>query len=271
MAEQRGSATAAALLSTKPAHADSEIEFLTRLGTGDLLRGALIKLLEARPDDQLGFLADHFKNQLQEKDAVNGAPGGQVEQRLLGQACWHLGLVNHSQRSAFNNNVTIAYHLLSSNNAMKKRGLKGKLYTALLSEIGKRGTATETSKAFLLKKIQCQDHVAVPFEVFRHGVLTCFVFEDYVCKSRLLFQSILQSTKASRGLCHAILGTLQDALEATDCHNPARYLEASSQISPCRLAQAMDQAQASDGLLMTEEEFLNEAAMMFISRVKSVS
>ena len=87
----------------------------------------------------------------------------------------------------------------------------------------------------------------------------------------------------------AVLGTLKEALETSQgcdancCVNAnnsclvanvkaIRYLKASANISPCKLAQAMSGAQLrGPGGAMDAKEFENAAAELFITRVKVVS
>lgn len=91
----------------KTSKSESDREFLSQAGVGELLRGALLKMVEARSDDPIGFLADHFCNlaSVTERGAAGCADGGQVtngpqEQQHLNRALWHLRLAHHSQRSA---------------------------------------------------------------------------------------------------------------------------------------------------------------------------
>lgn len=98
----------------KPTKSDNDKEFLSQAGVGLLLRGAILKLVEARSDDPIGFLADHFCH-LASASEIGGAAagcgdadrptssplstGGALEQQHLNRALWHLRLVHHSQRS----------------------------------------------------------------------------------------------------------------------------------------------------------------------------
>lgn len=100
MAEKRRSN----LKSTK---AESDEEFLCQAGVSALLTGALLKLVEARPEDPIGFLAEHFTNEASETDSgAGGFDGGDgetkyqeaLEEQQLNKALWHLSLAHHSQR-----------------------------------------------------------------------------------------------------------------------------------------------------------------------------
>ena len=96
---------------------DSDREFLTQAGVGDLLRGAILKMVEARSDDPIGFLADHFCNLASvtesstagcgDEEQLNTGPVSACaqEQQHLNRALWHLRLAHHSQRSGLSLSV----------------------------------------------------------------------------------------------------------------------------------------------------------------------
>ncbi|XP_041827988.1 tubulin polyglutamylase complex subunit 1 [Melanotaenia boesemani] len=308
----------------KAMKSDSDREFLTQAGVGDLLRGAILKMVEARSDDPIGFLADHFCNLASvtesstagcgDEEQLNTGPmsAGAQEQQHLNRALWHLRLAHHSQRSAFSNNVRVAYDLLnytaaqrqesevsdgpdgSSANSPTGGGVRGGLYTQTLECLCSEGGVPASTSAPLLRRLHCQDHEAVPYDVFRHGVLTCAVFSDYIRQAQRLYAEVCcpDEGPASRALCLAVLGTLKEALETSQgcdancCANAntkanscpeanvkaIRYLEASAKISPYKLAQAMAGAETrGPGGNMDAKEFENAAAELFITRVKIVS
>lgn len=173
-------------------------------------------------------------------------------------------------------------------------GVKGGLYTQTLQCLCSEGGVPASTSAPLLQRLHCQDHEAVPYDVFRHGVLTCAVFSDYIRQAQRLYAEVCcpDEGPASRALCLAVLGTLKEALETSQgcdancCINAStkanscleanvkaiRYLEASAKISPYKLAQAMSGAQTrGPGGNMDAKEFENAAADLFITRVKVVS
>lgn len=213
-------------------------------------------------------------------------------------------------RSAFSNNVLVAYDLLSHMGPQSRAGgvpegpegsctdspagggVKGGLYTQALQCLCSEGGVPASTSAPLLQRLHCQDHEAVPYDVFRHGVLTCAVFSDYIRQAQRLYAEVCcpDAGPASRALCLAVLGTLQEALETSQGSdsrvnanakvNPCleanmkavRYLEASAKISPYKLGQAMAGAQTQgQGGNMDAKEFENAAAELFITRVKVVS
>uniref|UniRef100_A0A8D3CZF7 Tubulin polyglutamylase complex subunit 1-like C-terminal domain-containing protein n=1 Tax=Scophthalmus maximus TaxID=52904 RepID=A0A8D3CZF7_SCOMX len=267
---------------------DSDREFLSQAGLGELLRGAILKMVEARSDDPIGFLADHFCNLAAttergtagcgdaDQQLSNGPPSASAqEQQHLNRALWHLRLAHHSQRSAFSNNVCVAYDLLNLTGPHRHPGgVRGGLYTQTLECLCSEGGVPASTFAPLLRRLHCQDHEAVPYEVFRHGVLTCAVFSDYIRQAQRLYAEVCcpDDGPASRALSLAVLGTLKEALETSQGCEAICYLKASSKISPCKLAQAMSGAQArGPGGNMDAKEFENAAAELFITRVKVVS
>ena len=84
------------------ATAESEEDFLRQVGVTEMLRAALLKVLEARPEEPIAFLAHYFENMGLRSPANGGAgePPGQLllQQQRLGRALWHLRLAHHSQR-----------------------------------------------------------------------------------------------------------------------------------------------------------------------------
>nr|XP_012601354.1 tubulin polyglutamylase complex subunit 1 isoform X3 [Microcebus murinus] len=178
-------------------------------------------------------------------------------------------------RTAFNNNVGVAYECLSASGRKKKPGLDGRTYGELLKRICRDGEAPEEVVAPLLRKIQCRDHEAVPLDVFRAGMLTCFVLLEFVARAGALFQ-LLEGPAvavADRRVGQAVLDTLEGALQASDnSAAPACYLEAGSRLGPDSLALAMDRAMSGrrPSTPMTREEFLEKAAALFIAKVKPV-
>ncbi|XP_057714654.1 tubulin polyglutamylase complex subunit 1 [Corythoichthys intestinalis] len=290
---------------TKASGPGTDREFLSQAGIGELLRGAVLKMVEARPDDPIGFLADHFgslaaavvengcddQKEPCQVDGLSGeGAGGARAQQRLNRALWHLRLAHHSQRSAFGNNIRVAYDLLSATGPFQHAGdgsptgasgggVRGGLYTQTLRCLCGEGGVPASTSAPLLCRLHCHDHEAVPYGVFRHGVLTCAVFSDYIRLAQRLYAQVCRPDEgpASRAPCLAVLGALRQALETShDADNPSvqalRRLEASAKMSPHQLACAMTDAQTRDPAgHMDAKEFENAAAELFIARVKVVS
>uniref|UniRef100_A0A8C4F6C2 Tubulin polyglutamylase complex subunit 1-like C-terminal domain-containing protein n=1 Tax=Dicentrarchus labrax TaxID=13489 RepID=A0A8C4F6C2_DICLA len=289
--KRRSGATPPGMPEGKATKSDSDREFLSQAGVGELLRGAILKMVEARSDDPIGFLADHFCHLASvtetgtagcsDGDQLNGPmSAGAQEQQHLNRALWHLRLAHHSQRSAFSNNVRVAYDLLNLTGPCRRSaevpegGVRGGLYTQTLQCLCSEGGVPASTSAPLLRRLHCQDHEAVPYDVFRHGVLTCAVFSDYIRQAQRLYAEVCcpDEGPASRALCLAVLGTLKEALETSQGCDAIRYLEASAKISPYKLAQAIAGAQTrGPGGDMDAKEFENAAAELFITRVKVLS
>ncbi|XP_069783911.1 tubulin polyglutamylase complex subunit 1 [Narcine bancroftii] len=234
------------------------------------LREALFQVLENRPEDPVSFLGEYFQRLVEsarEGAAEKSAPRPKEEQ--VSCALKQL-LLSHYSRPAFSRNTALAFHILSCPaNKRKKPGLKGRIYTELLRQIcGGAGI----SSCSLIRKLQCWDHEAVPFSVFRHGVLTCFIFLDFVKISRRLFEVVAESGEASRTVCQALLDALQDALNVSKSASGPGCLDAALKLSPNQLGQTMEQAMRlrknETSPPMTQEEFTMLTAPFFIQRVK---
>ncbi|XP_034278566.1 tubulin polyglutamylase complex subunit 1 [Pantherophis guttatus] len=256
---------------------EGEAEFLLQSGVTDMVREALLKVLEARPEKPVDFLAGYFEKLTQSSpEAATEAlsDGGDPQRQLcLDRALWYLGLAHHSHRTAFNNNVHSAYDALSAKGKGKKPGVDGKTYSELLRLLcQERGASDETLQP-LLQKVSCRDHEVVPFDIFRYGVLTCLILLEFLTKADGLYDALDDgSGAADKRVCTAVLGTLEDALHITDVSPPIRCLEAGSKLRPDCLAMAMDQAllERKASAAMKKDEFLKRASSIFVTRVKSV-
>ncbi|XP_043076585.1 tubulin polyglutamylase complex subunit 1 [Puntigrus tetrazona] len=272
MAEKRRAGDVIAADAKSP-KADADAEFVCQPEVGALLGGALLELLRSRPDDPVGFLAEHFAHLSAE--AEDGAP----EPRSVSRALWVLSLAHHSHRSAFNSNVRVAFELLASGGGGGGGGggVRGRLYSEVLRSLCSEGGLSLSTAAPLLRRVQSHDYERVPFQLFRQGVLTCAVFADYIRKSQCLYAAVASAPDrpAQRTLCQAVLSTLREALDTADRSDAARYLEASAKISPAKVAQAMAEVhppgQRRDGPTMDAQEFEDAAAALFIARVRTVT
>ncbi|XP_044140422.1 tubulin polyglutamylase complex subunit 1 [Bufo gargarizans] len=250
----------------------SEADFLAQAGVRDVLRMAVLKLLEARPEDPVLFLADYFKKMGAGGSKIGDRGSHIAGQQRLAHALWYLKLAHHSQRAAFNNNLTNAYDCLSAGGRKRKPGLNGKAYSEVLARICQEGDLPTDITSALLKKIQCRDHEAVPFDVFRYGVLTCFVLVEFMSKADTLFNILDGDNQSDQSVCQAVLDTLEEALTASDLAVPASYLEAGSKLGPDCLAIAMDRAfqNRKPGIPMGRGDFMKEACLLFLDKVKPV-
>lgn len=108
--KRRSGATPPGMPESSVAKSATDKEFLSQTGVGELLRGAILKMVEARSDDPIGFLADHFCHLASVSESSGGTAGGcgdvdhpssspgAQEQQRMNRALWHLRLAHHSQR-----------------------------------------------------------------------------------------------------------------------------------------------------------------------------
>ncbi|XP_063146959.1 tubulin polyglutamylase complex subunit 1 [Candoia aspera] len=258
--------------------AESEAEFLLQSGVTDMLREALLKVLEARPEKPVDFLAGYFEKLMQSSpeaatEALSDA-GDPQRQLCLDRALWYLGLAHHSHRTAFNNNVHSAYESLGVGGKCKKPGVDGKIYSELLRLLCQDRGASEETVQPLLQKVSCRDHEAVPFDIFRYGALTCLILLEFLAKADSLYDALDgASGDADRRVCAAVLETLEEALHGADVSPPTRYLEAGAKLRPDCLAVVMDRALAERkaGVAMKKAEFLKRASAIFVAKVKPIN
>ncbi|XP_064031112.1 tubulin polyglutamylase complex subunit 1 [Pogoniulus pusillus] len=249
----------------------SEAEFLLRAGVTAMVREALLKVLEARPEEPVSFLADYFERLVLGSAEAAAEPPGQPQR--LARALWYVRLAHHSHRTAFDSNAGAAYEVLGAGGRRRRAGVDGRLYSELLRRICQHGAAPAEAAAALLGRVRCRDHEAVPFDVFRYGVLTCFVLLEFAAKADALYGVLDGGSGAADGrVCRAVLRALEDALRVSHFSIPSRYLEAGSKLRPDGLALAMDQAlqERKVGPSMSREEFLSKATALFVAKVKPV-
>ncbi|NXD85909.1 TPGS1 polyglutamylase, partial [Halcyon senegalensis] len=251
---------------------EAEAEFLLRAGVTAMVREALLKVLEARPEEPVSFLADYFER------LVLGSPEAATAElpghpQRLARALWYVRLAHHSHRTAFDSNAGAAYEVLGAGGRRRKSGVDGRLYSELLRRICQHGAAPAEASSALLGRVRCRDHEAVPFDVFRYGVLTCFVLLEFAAKADALFGVLDGGGGTADGrVCRAVLRALEDALSTGQFGVPSRYLEAGSKLGPDGLALAMERAlqERKLGPSMSREEFLRKATALFVAKVKPV-
>ncbi|NWY05100.1 TPGS1 polyglutamylase, partial [Nothoprocta ornata] len=254
---------------------EGEAEFLLQAGVSAMVREALLKVLEARPEEPVAFLADYFeKLELSGAGGEAGAEPPGLPQRLA-RALWYVRLAHHSHsRPAFSSNVALAYECLSGGGRRRRAGLDGRLFSELLRRVCRPGPAPAEAVSALLRKVQCREHEAVPLDVFRYGVLSCAVLREFAAKAGALYDALGGGGggPADKRLCQAVLRALEEALADGDLPPPARYLAAGAKLGPDGLALAMERALRERKLsaAMSREEFLRKAAALFVAKVKAV-
>ncbi|XP_067871867.1 tubulin polyglutamylase complex subunit 1-like [Heterodontus francisci] len=212
-------------------------------------------------------------NRLVSKVKAQGIKGQEKpeDEELVPRALKQL-LLCHYSRPAFSRNLASAFQILSCPIGKKKKpGLKGRAYTELLRQIC---GGAHLSSCSLIQKLQCWDHEAVSFGVFRHGVLSCFIFLEFVKISGRLFDVVADSDEADRTVCQVLLDALKDAVSIGNSSSAIRYLDAGSKLAPNQLGQAMERAvrlrQNESIPSISKEEFTLLAAPLFIEKVKPI-
>ena len=233
-------------------------QFLERSNASLYIRDVLTKIVENRPDNPVGFLADYFQNL--------GAQKGSVS-----RACQQIRLTSHS-KPAFHNNVVLAYEILGESRNPPTRGIDGKLYTELVTELvtGLRQVIREK----LLKKIHCRDHEVVVFDVFRSSVLACVILEEFLAEAESLFKALdfHGQGKVEHALCDAVLLELKATVASTSKQDPVALLQTAHALAPgclvSKLATVAESRSSKGRPLMTNDDFLVAATDAYLAAVK---
>lgn len=221
------------------------------------MKDALGKIIANRPEDPITFLADYF-------DSIDDNTS------LVHRADQVLKMTHHS-RPLFESNVRLAYDTLSKNKVGKKVfGVNGTVYGDLLIVLCRNMPEAVMNK--LLQKIECSPHEAVPFDVFKSGVFTCCVLQDYVKLAEQLFNSLdIQRTgKANKALCDVVIEQLHTALGSSR-KDARRILESGYNLGVDGLYLALERAisrSQRNASLQTCDQFVVEVSDAFLSKVK---
>ena len=242
---------------------ESDRQFLDRTNITTDIQEVLTQIIENRPEDPVGFLADYFETVAEKTDRVSKA---------YQQVC-----LTHHSKPAFHTNVRFAYDLLSQTKISRKtKGLTGKVHSEFLHLLlGDSFPAPIREK--LLKKIQCRNHEVVCFEVFKSGVFTCLVLQDFLKEAEALFKSLdgTRSGKVDLVLGEIIIQQLVRAIASTQASQPASVLDGGYVLAPDRLyssvAHALFNSKGSGNkAVMTSEDFISRAADAFLSKVQAL-
>lgn len=252
---------------------ETERQFLERTNVASQIRDVLAKVIENRPEDPIGFLADYFESVGDKGNKVTRA-----HQTLL---------LTHYTQPAFQNNIQSAYEILGQCKVHRHlRGINGVVFGELLDLILHQ-VPTEISDK-LLKKIACRDYEVVVYDVFRAGVITAFVFHDYIKQSEALYNALDTSSysnqvppgasqmgRANKTLCDAALQQLLLAVTTTG-DDATSVIEAGYSLCPDQLTSTFSQALIESGdnhhgdnhLTMKRDEFIQQSAETFLHKVK---
>ncbi|XP_032231585.2 tubulin polyglutamylase complex subunit 1 [Nematostella vectensis] len=237
--------------------AETPLDFLSRTGVTTQMKEVVKLLMENRPEDPLIFLAEYFDNLADTATALM-----QAHQKLL--------LVHHSQ-PAFYSNLMEAYDTLSHQKGSNGlRGLTGKSYNDLLTLLCRDLTNTEAEP--LLKQITCFDHEVIRFLVFRCGVLSVLVYQDFLKQADSLYDELdlYERGKADKQLCEVCLDQLSKAVATTSLSDPISVLHAGTYISAKSFQKSALGVLSKGGQnrkTISKEEFVAAAAKMFLSQV----
>ncbi|XP_052813863.1 tubulin polyglutamylase complex subunit 1-like [Mya arenaria] len=236
---------------------ESERQFLERTNVGNLMRDALGKIIANRPEDPIAFFADYF-------DSIeDGASLVQKADQVL--------KMTHYSRPLFESNVRIAYDILAAHKVAKKvYGVNGVVFMDLLTALSRNLPDTVVTK--LLHKLECRQHEAIHYDVFKSGVLACCVLQDYVKLAEQLFQSldIHKAGKANKALCDVVVDQLNTALGSTRT-DARRILESGYNLGVDGLYLALERAMSRsqrNASLETNEQFVTEICDAFLCKVK---
>nr|XP_039252068.1 tubulin polyglutamylase complex subunit 1-like [Styela clava] len=246
-------------------------EFLEKFSVRQQMKDALLKLVENRPEDPLLFLSNFFDTVSSENRADR-----------ISHAARTLKLSHHSS-PAFNNNVILAYDILSApkNPSSKKltnkrSGMSGAIHEEFIKFIC--SDVPDELKENLVDKVCCKWNEMVPYEVFKYSVTVAYVLIDFIELSEDLFKTLSgKNEMADRYLCDTTVETFSESLLRSNNNfvksddNFSHAMEAGKKLRPDNLASAMLQAKEDEGdakNLMDESEFLHLMTNVYLSNVK---
>ncbi|XP_078324022.1 tubulin polyglutamylase complex subunit 1-like isoform X3 [Crassostrea virginica] len=250
---------------------ETDRQFLERFNIGSLMKDVLGKIVSNRPEDPISFLSDYFDSL---EDQTN----------LVLKARSIIEMTHHS-RPVFELNVRQAYDIMLKQKDLKgnssglmfleedigKRlyGVNGTSFTDLIKTLCRDIPQSVTTK--LLKKIECVDYEAITFDVFKSGVFTCCVLQDYVKLCELLFNSLdfQSSGKVDKILSEIVNEQLKAALANTRT-DARKIVEAGYNLGPDGLFYALERGMRSKNQQggQTLEQFTLEICDAFLSKVK---
>ncbi|XP_035829423.1 tubulin polyglutamylase complex subunit 1 [Aplysia californica] len=259
MADRRKASGAA------PEPAETDRQFMDKNNVNGLLKDLLTKLISNRPDDPIRFIANYFESVTLEDPAND----------LVNRAVQVLSLTHHS-RPVFENNVRSAFLILSKHKVNKRlHGVNGTIHGQLMQALCQNIPSAVTIRLF--KRLECSEHEAITYDVFRSSVFTCCVLNDYASLAANLFTTLdIQKTgKADKNLCESTLDQLRTAL-ASSRKDVKRIMESSYNLAPEGLYLALERAykwamsrRQAQGFY-TQDQFVSEAAETFLAKVKKL-
>ncbi|GFR82862.1 tubulin polyglutamylase complex subunit 1 [Elysia marginata] len=184
---------------------ETERQFMDKNNVTGMIRDLLTKIIANRPDDPISFIANYFETMTLDDQSND----------LVNRAVQVLNLTHHS-RPVFESNMRSAFNILSRYKITKRlHGVNGTVHSLLMQALCKKLPSAVTIRLF--KRLECGEHEAVTYDVFRSSVFTCCVLNDYIAMCGNLFESLdVQKTgKADKNLCEAALEQLRTALASS--------------------------------------------------------
>ncbi|VDI26704.1 tubulin polyglutamylase complex subunit 1 [Mytilus galloprovincialis] len=236
---------------------ESDRQFLERSNVGSCMKDVLGKIIANRPEDPIAFMADYF-------DSLE-------EQTSLVARARQLIIMTHHSRPVFDINVRMAYETLQKSKCSKKlHGVNGTVYNELIRALCRDFPTLVINR--LLRRIECLDFEAVTYDVFKSGVFTCCVLEDYLRLVEYLFNSLdfTKTGKCDKAVCDAVLEQLKTSL-ASNKTDARKIVESGYNLGPDGLFHVLDKAMKRDthvSTAFTLEMFTAECCEAFIAKVK---
>ncbi|KAH9523946.1 Tubulin polyglutamylase complex subunit 1 [Bulinus truncatus] len=237
---------------------ETERQFMDKHNVTGMFKDVVTNLLANRPDDPLSFLANYFKNM---------TPDYRTDDCVL--KAKQLITMTHYSRPVFETNLIRAFEILSHYKISKRlHGINGGVLKLLLQSLCNNTPVPVQDKLF--KKIDCSEHEAISYTIFRSTIFTCCVLNDFLTLSCNLFISldIKKSGRADRNLCQTVLQQLRASL-STSKKDIKSVLESSYNLAPDHLYKVLDQAMAKSTAQLesySQDQFLIEACDIFIAK-----
>ncbi|CAG2186294.1 TPGS1 [Mytilus edulis] len=154
----------------------------------------------------------------------------------------------------------------------KLHGVNGTVYNELIRALCRDFPTLVINR--LLRKIECLDFEAVTYDVFKSGVFTCCVLEDYLRLVEYLFNSLdfTKTGKCDKAVCDAVLEQLKTSL-ASNKTDARKIVESGYNLGPDGLFHVLDKAMKRDTHISTAftlEMFTAECCEAFIAKVKKL-
>lgn len=239
---------------------DLDKQFLEKSGTNQLIRGAILKLIQNQPENPISYLVEYFENAAEKSNKLNKAF------QMIKQASYN--------DPAFKINVRESYDLLMSYKSSKTsatKGVTGLSYMEILQLICIQ--IPQQHKEKLFRKIYCRDTEFIPFYVFRDGVFVACVFSDHVERSQRIFEELDKDKtgQIDRAIADALCRQLQGAISRKP-DDVLGLVEACYELGPDKVYDILQRIHQAGGsrLIYRKDEFVSKLVDLFVSQIKSM-